>query len=186
MDRRLMFLAVSASLVAVFLLGALIAQDTTPEAPAEHPAAPAARAPARSASAEPAPVAVRVPLRRPAGVQLPEPPEEAPEPAYLSPDDRRLMNHAMNDVLSEARDACILPWLDEQQEPLKAQFVLDAVLYDGQLYDVGIRSLDLEMPGAVSDCIADKAWYGDWPSWDLSGELRLQRSVAYKNAAMVR
>ncbi|HHO53819.1 MAG TPA: hypothetical protein ENK18_23840 [Deltaproteobacteria bacterium] len=181
MDRRLTLLAAIGSLVAVLLLGALIAQDTTPDPPIAPP--PVASSVAPSA---PAPRATRVQLPRPADVQLPEPPREPPAPAELTPDDRRRMNYAMNDVLIEAREACILPWIDGLEEPLKAEFVLDAVLYDGHLYDVGIRSLDLEMPTSVRDCIADKAWYGDWPSWDLQGELRLQRSVAYRNAAMVR
>lgn len=87
------------------------------------------------------------------------------------------MNYAVDGVLREAKAQCLAPWLARQPEPPpSAEFVFDALLFDGQLADIGMRSLTLDVPAEVVSCVADMAWYTDWPTWDLRGELRLQRS----------
>jgi hypothetical protein len=91
------------------------------------------------------------------------------------------MNFAVDGVLRAARTECLEPWLDQTaSEPggqLPAEFVFDAVLHDGRMVDMGFRSLEREVPTDVIQCVADKAWYAEWPEWDLQGELRLQRSI---------
>ena len=87
------------------------------------------------------------------------------------------MNYAVDAVLQEAKVSCLEPWLKNNPEaPPSSEFVFDALLFDGQLADIGMRSLSLDVPAEVVGCVADAAWYNDWPTWDLDGELRLQRS----------
>lgn len=161
-------------LLALLLLALLVVGDTT-SAPVEP--APAPR-PAKPKPAErPMPASVRIPLPPPRNVEPPTPPDERPPPAPITPDDRRDMNFAVDRVLQAAREECLEPWLAGVDDaPPKAEFVFDAVLFDGQLADIGMRSLHLEVPRDVVGCVADRAWYADWPTWDLQGELRLQRS----------
>jgi len=174
--RGVLALALTLSLLGLLMLGMLIAQDTIPE--------PAEDAPPQVAAVRPHPAPlVRQPLRPPPGITPPEPAAERPSPAQLEPADRKLMNYAVDNVLKEARDDCILPWIDAIEDPLTAEFVFDAVLHDGQLFDVGLRSLSAEVPPTVLDCVAEKAWLGDWPTWNIQGELRLQRSTSYQNQA---
>jgi hypothetical protein len=181
-DKRLVIGGIGALVVAILLLGLLIAQDTGPDL-GDVPPAPEVQVEPRPDPGPVASKAVRHALKPPADIEPPEPPDERPAEAAVTPDDRRAMNYAVDHVLRAARDECIVPWLDTIPEPTNAEFVFDAVLYDGQLYDVGLRSLSLDMPGEVVDCVADRAWYADWPTWDLGGELRLQRQVEYRNAA---
>lgn len=123
---------------------------------------------------------VRVALPAPVGVDPPELPREAPEPALLTGDDRRLMNVAVDDVLTAARSECLVPWLGREGDGDPVEIVFDAVIHDGRLVDVGLRSMRLEVPADVLECVADRAWYAEWPEWDLPGELRLQRSIEVK------
>ncbi len=134
----------------------------------------------------PAPARPEAAPRASQRISLEPPPErerpvrpEVVEPTPLTPDMRREMNYFVDDILKASRDDCILPWLDQMEPGTEAEFVIDAVLYDGQMYDVGIRSLDHELPGSVRSCIGDKAWSRDAPELDLSGEIRLQRSASY-------
>lgn len=166
------------------LLWLLIAQDTEVDAPAPEPVAAEPAPPPAPANA-PLRVAERAKLARSAGVPEPEWPEERPEPSVITPDDKKKMNYAVDDVLRDARDECIVPWIDEIAEPVEAEFVFDAVLWDGQVYEAGIRSLNLEIPQPVLTCIGDKVWIREWPTWELNGELRLQRQITYRNEAMM-
>jgi hypothetical protein len=110
-------------------------------------------------------------------VEPPRVPDERPPDVPLSPDDRRTMNYAVDGVLKEAKTQCLAPWLDKMPDaPPSAEFVFDALLFDGQLADIGMRSLTLDVPADVVSCVADLAWTTDWPTWELRGELRLQRS----------
>ena len=94
------------------------------------------------------------------------------------------MNYAVDDVLKLAREDCLVPWLSEMQssegELEPAEIVMDVVLYDGQMADITFRSLTYDVPRDVVDCVAERAWSAEWPSWDLSGELRLQRSASVR------
>jgi hypothetical protein len=166
MDRRLV---IGGGLVVAALLGlALIvalAPDTGPDVPEPAP---------RAAPRPVAPDSARVRIRPPKGVEAPEPPDERPEPAKVTPDLRREMNYAMDGVIRTARRECVDAWVADAGG---AELVFDAVLYDGRLVDFGLRSLGEPLPDDVVACVADAVWYGDWPEWDLPGEMRLQRSV---------
>jgi hypothetical protein len=143
----------------------LLAPDTGPDP------VPAPRA------ATPRPAAApggRVQVRPPKGVEAPAPPDERPEPAAITPDLRREMNYAMDGVIQAARRECLDPWVERVGT---TEMVFDAVLYDGRLVDFGLRSLGEPVPDDVLACVADAVWYGDWPEWELGGELRLQRSI---------
>ena len=37
-----------------------------------------------------------------------------------------------------------------------------------------------QLPPDVLACVADRAWYAEWPEWDLAGELRMQRLVSVR------
>ncbi len=173
MERRLVagliVVAVLAIVGAVFLM-----RRPEPAPPVEHVVRPQ---PVKPAPAQPAPKAVRVPLPPPADVEPPRLPDERPPDVALTPEDRRSMNYAVDGVLQEAKTQCLEPWLAKVPErPARAEFVFDALLFDGQLADIGMRSLTLDVPADVVSCVADRAWYADWPTWDLRGEIRLQRS----------
>ncbi|MEM6927741.1 MAG: hypothetical protein AAF602_12480, partial [Myxococcota bacterium] len=87
----------------------------------------------------------RVSLAPPADRERPVRPDEA-EPTNLTPGMRQEMNYFVDDILDAAHDTCIRPWMRELPPSVTAEFVFDAVLYDGQMYDIGVRSLDHEMP----------------------------------------
>jgi hypothetical protein len=186
MDQRVLVgLGMAAAVVAVLLLGLLIAQDTgsqVAEAPAPAPVAPAP-APPPPVGTAPAPRFARVAVTAPPDVAPTEPLPERPVAADVGPEQYREMNYAMDDVINDAREECIRPWLDRTPEARKAEFVFDAVLYDGRMYDFGLRSLSTEVPGEVMSCIRDQAWYGEWPDFELKGQLTLQRSVEIPNRA---
>lgn len=180
MNWRVVLGGVGVALLAA-LLWVLIAQDTdVPEAETVAVATPEKR-PADA----PVQMATRAKVPRPEGIDEPEWPEERPPPTTITPDDKRKMNYAVDDVLRDAREECILPWIDDLPDPLEAEFVFDAVLWDGQLYEAGIRSLNAEIPQDVLTCIGDKVWIREWPTWELNGELRLQRAISYRNEAMM-
>jgi len=174
MDRRLIaglgVIAVLAIVAAVLL--PMRRPDAAP--PPEHVERPK---PATPAPARPAPIAVRVALPPPSDVEPPRLPEQRPPDVAITPEDRRAMNYAVDGVLREAESQCLEPWLAKLPErPSSAEFVFDALLFDGQLADIGMRSLTVDVPADVVSCVADMAWYADWPTWDLRGEIRLQRS----------
>jgi hypothetical protein len=171
MERRVVAGLSAVALLAV-LAAAVLSRDPDSPGPPTPPPSPAPVAPP-----SPAPIAVRVALPPPADVDPPAVPEERPADVPITPDDRRAMNYAVDDVLKEAEAQCLEPWLARLPErPGRAEFVFDALLFDGQLADIGMRSLTVDVPADVVSCVADAAWYADWPSWDLRGELRLQRS----------
>ncbi|MEN0063646.1 MAG: hypothetical protein AAGA48_15955 [Myxococcota bacterium] len=121
----------------------------------------------------------RLSLPPPDDLSRPERPEN-PEIVPLTADMRREMNYFVNEIVKAARDECILPWMEGFAEPTTAEFVFDTVLYDGQMYDVGIRSLDHDLPEAVRSCIGDQAWSQQVPEVELNGEVRLQRSTTFQ------
>ena len=173
MERRLV---AGLILVALIAIVAALVLMRRPDPPPEEP--PVARpSPVRPAPAVPAPKAVRVALPPPADVEPPRLPNERPPEVALTPEDRRSMNYAVDGVLREAKSQCLEPWLAKLPErPATTEFVFDALLFDGQLADIGMRSLTLDVPADVVSCVADTAWYADWPTWDLRGEIRLQRA----------
>jgi hypothetical protein len=156
--------------VATLWLGAMLVLDAMdpPPSSAPDPKEPRPTAPAGYQSQ-------RIGLEPPPGVDRPALPREPPKPALLTPDDRRAMNFAVDDVVKAAKRDCLLPWLAKVAPDATSEFVIDAVLYDGRVVDIGLRSLDRELPPDVTSCVADRAWLSDWPEWDLPGELRLQR-----------
>jgi hypothetical protein len=81
----------------------------------------------------------------------------------------------MHQVATAAREGCVRPFA--QEEGLgKVEIVLDAVLWDGEVVDFGLRGLQ-DVPDHVLDCIADAAWNTPFPVHDKAGELRLQRML---------
>lgn len=184
MDNRvLVWGGLGLAALAFLLLALLIAQDTGGELEAADPVVVAVPEPREAPEVAAAPRYARVPVPAPDGVERPEPPPVRPPSADVTPDEYRAMNYAMDDVIRNARQACIEPWLDETMSALEAEFVFDAVLYDGRMYDFGLRSLSSDVPAPVMDCMRDQAWYGDWPDFDIRGELTLQRSITAKNQA---
>jgi hypothetical protein len=170
MDRRLLVLIVA--LVAIGGAGFvwLLSADTP------NGAAPAASG-ARLAQA---PRQQRASLPPPPGQALPRdlpPPSERVQATHLTPEERGSMNQAVDGVLATAREECLRPWLQSLGDPNPSEFVFDAVTYDGRLVDIGIRSLQHDIPGDVMTCVDDKAWDAEWPEWDVQGELRLQRHI---------
>ena len=93
---------------------------------------------------------VRVTLPAPVGVDPPVLPREPPEPALLTGDNRRLMNFAVDDVLTTARTECLVPWLGREGDGEPVEIVFDAVIHDGRLVNVGLRSMRLEVPATSS------------------------------------
>jgi hypothetical protein len=172
MDRRLAFggAAVVALLVALGLALTFGGPDE---------AAPTSRPDPKKVEARPS--GGRQVLRRPADVEAPEVPDERPEAAQVTPDVRREMNYAMDGVIQAARRDCLGPWITKQGTG-NVEFVFDAVLWDGRLVDFGMRALGPEVPEEVVSCVADAVWYGEWPEWELAGELRLQRSIELEPA----
>lgn len=122
----------------------------------------------------------RISLQPPEGHELPNRPDTI-ELNPLTPDMRREMNYFVDDILKASRNACIMPWLEEIGPGTRSEFVFDAVLVDGEMYDIGVRSLDRELPGEVSGCISDQAWSQEMPKFDFPGEVRLQRSISYQS-----
>ncbi len=182
-QRRLVLVGVGIAALALLGLGLLIAQDDG--AAPDRPPPPKVERPRPTPSTVPAPAPqfTRVQVPAPAGVDRPDFPAVRPEPADLAPDEYRAMNYAMDDVINGAREVCIRPWIDATDEPLTAEFVFDAVLYDGRMFDFGLRSLSAEVPGDVMDCMRDQAWFSEWPDFDLRGQLMLQRKVEVQNEA---
>ncbi|MEQ1564864.1 MAG: hypothetical protein ABMA64_04445 [Myxococcota bacterium] len=160
-----------AGLLAAMLLGGLVmVMVIAADVPEQDPAA---------ATPAPAPTGFRSqrqPLAPPPGVERPRIPRERPEEARITPDDRRAMNFAVDDVLKAARADCLEPWVGTVSPEVAEEVVFDAVLIDGRVVDIGIRALTHEIPPDVLACVADRAWLSDWPEWELKGELRMQRS----------
>jgi hypothetical protein len=169
-DRRLA-IAIGA-LIAAAALTLLVLLAFPPSTGPEVPAVPRGRT--RSI---PVPRAIRATLPPPPDIERPALPEEPLPPAQITPEDRRQMNFAVDGVLKAARAECIGPWLANIGAEQADEFVFDAVLYEGRLYEVGLRAMGHDIPPDVLDCVADRVWYAEWPEWDLPGELRLQRSL---------
>ena len=117
-------------------------------------------------------------------------PRDTPVPASLArpnpttenvpPDVKQDYNYAMRDAVKEARIQCIAPYVDEVGMLEPATMVMDAVVTDGELTDISLRSVG-DMPKDVVDCARDAAWAIDWPSWDGQGELRFQETFTVSN-----
>lgn len=170
MQRRVVVLVGVVLVLIVAAVGGLLVVD----AAQDEPLAPeVARRPAPSPPAS-ATASQRVTLPAPPGVDLPPPSRSGRQPVRLTPEDRRLMNFSVDDVLRVARADCLQAWVNAGGQNL--EIVFDVVLSDGRVMDIGMRSLGPPVPPEVVSCVADKAWLADWPEWDLPGELRLQRS----------
>lgn len=171
----------TASLVALLVLCAMLivwsARTTsdTPRAsdpPGKRQVLPAPLSPSSKRSAGAAD-AIRL-MPPPDVTSPPERTFRAP-PVTLTAEDRRTMNYAVDDVVRAGRDACLYPWLESETFDVPAEFVLDAVLFDGGLADMTFRAIGRDVPPDVVSCMADQVWYTEWPTWELEGELRLQR-----------
>lgn len=121
------------------------------------------------------PATTRHALPPPPGVDPAPPSRNGHGPPRMTPEDRKLMNYSVDDVLKVARAECLQGWVDTVGED--TEIVFDVVLSDGRVMDIGLRSLGAPVTREVLSCVADKAWLSDWPEWDLPGELRLQRSI---------
>lgn len=175
-----------AALAVVLGVGGLVAFQT-PQGPTDgvDPVPVPPRPTVDPAAPRPAALAVangraRVSLPPPEDHELPEPPED-PTPPPITPEVKREMNVFVDDLLRAASEGCVLPWLEEFEEPTQAELVFDAVMYDGQMYDFGMRSLDHDLPERVQRCVADEVWALPSPTIDLTGEVRLQRSATYRS-----
>lgn len=162
-------------LLALIGLGWALTRATPDEPSVEAPEpAPLRVRPAPKAVPEDGPMARRT-LPAPAGVPRPEvAPPDGP-PADLSTEQWRDYNEAVHQLVLVARRECVRPWVHEQGLG-RIEIVLDAVLWDGEVVDFGIRGLQ-DVPDHVLDCVADHAWNASFPRYDIPGELRLQRAV---------
>lgn len=172
---RIVLIGVGLVSLAVLLLMALVIAGSS-DGPEEQPApAPAART-SRSEPVRAAPRAVRVPLPAPAGRAHPDVRERL-APVHLTGDLKFTMNSAVDDAIRPARLQCLEPWVDSLTDARETEFVFDAVIHDGALADIGLRSLTEAVPEDVVACVADVVWDSDWPPMDVPGELRLQRTL---------
>lgn len=162
-------------------VGSLLYFDEPTVDPIDNPVPP--RPPPTVEPAPPRPVLApgrsRVSMPPPDDRDRPIKPDN-PTPAPVTPELRREMNYFVDDMMTAARDKCILPWMEEFDDGTTAEFVFDAVMYDGQMYDFGIRSLDHDLPESIQACIADEVWAQEAPTIELAGEVRLQRSATYR------
>lgn len=172
MRRNVIVLVGALLLMLVVGVGGLVLLD----AQQVDPVVAAAPVPAKSAPDVPA--SQRVALPAPPGVDLPPPSRTGRQPVRLTPEDRRLMNFSVDDVLRAARADCLQSWVNAGGQDV--EIVFDVLLSDGRVMDIGMRSLGQAVPQEVVGCVADKAWIADWPEWDLPGELRLQRAITMK------
>jgi len=113
-------------------------------------------------------------LPPPEGHPVPERPEHAAK-AELDTEQWRDYNVAVHEMVTRARAQCLRPFVREQQLG-KVEVIIDAVLWDGEVVDFGIRGLE-EVPDHVIDCVAEEAWGTQFPAHQLAGEIRLQRAV---------
>ncbi len=177
--QRLVGIATAALLVlaVVGLVAVLWLAPADPELAAEPEpkAAPAPRPSGTVPEVAPAqgPMARRK-LPTPAGVRH-TPPAPGAATAHLSTEEWRDYNEAMHRVASDARDACVRPYAQERDLG-KIEIVLDAVLWDGEVVDFGLRGLQ-DVPDHVLDCVAEIAWQTPFPIHPAPGELRLQRVI---------
>lgn len=164
-------------LLALLIIGGVVATNDTaidppPVADAEEPARrPGGTVPVAAPAAGPM---ARRPIPSPTGAKAARPPSNSPA-ADLSTEEWRDYNSAMHDVVSKAREACIRPYAQEQGLG-KIEVIVDAVLWDGQVVDFGLRGLQ-EVPDHVLDCVGEIAWNSPFPSHDVPGEVRLQRNL---------
>ncbi|MCA9494220.1 MAG: hypothetical protein KC621_30040 [Myxococcales bacterium] len=162
------------SLAVLALMGFVIVGSGETEEVAESPA-PSAPTP-RTEPVRAAPRSVRVPLPAPSGRRHPDV-RQRKEPVHLDGDLKLVMNTAVDDAIRPARVECLEPWVDGLPNPHETEFVFDAVIHDGELADIGLRSLSVPVPEEVVGCVADKVWEADWPTMNVPGELRLQRTL---------
>ena len=101
--------------------------------------------------------------------------EPEPEPTPVSADTRQEYNYAMRDAIKEMRLQCFEPWIEEEPGPA-ATVVVDAVVTDGELTDIGIRGIG-DVPDDVIECARDAGWAVDWPTFDGQGDLRFQETM---------
>ena len=107
--------------------------------------------------------------------------EPRPKPDPVPPDIRQEYNYAMRAAVKELRLQCIQPYVDDAGLVEPSTMVVDAVVTDGELTDIGLRSVGAEIPVDVEDCARDAAWGIDWPTWNGSGELRFQETLTVSN-----
>jgi len=147
-----------------------------PPVPTPQPAVPvpSPRAPPVVPPPAPGPMARRTlpaPTDRPV---RPPPPPNAPR-AKLSTEQWRDYNESVHEMVTRAREACLRPYVRDAGLG-RIEVVVDAVLWEGEVVDFGIRGLQ-DVPDHVIDCVADEAWATPFPRHELAGEVRLQRSV---------
>jgi hypothetical protein len=167
----LLLLAVGFILVLLFSADTELPDDGAPEVPSETPkpvgTVPAAPAPQGNPMARQA-------IPAPRGEQRPKPPNNTTR-ANLSTEQWRDYNTAMHEVVTQAREVCIRPFA-QQNNLGKVEIVMDAVLWEGQVVDFGLRGLQ-DTPDHVLDCIGEVAWNTQFPAHDVPGEVRLQRTL---------
>ncbi len=154
------------------LLGVAVVASDTPD--------PAPRVPG------PAPRPKRVVHAARSGerVSLPRPPADPARPAprtHLDPETKLEMNTTVDDVVRVARTDCLEPWVAGLPDAPTTEVVLDVVTVDGDVSDLGFRSLGADLPADVVMCVADAVWANEWPHFsDLEGkgETRMQRSFS--------
>jgi len=116
----------------------------------------------------------RRPLPAPVGHEPARRPDNATK-ANLSTEQWRDYNTAVHELVTRARKQCLRPYVRDAGLG-RIEVVIDAVLWDGEVVDFGIRGLQ-DVPDHVLDCVAEEAWGTQFPAHDIPGEVRLQRSV---------
>lgn len=153
---------------------------------------------ALSKAGRPEPVLVAVPPPPPAKSSNPRPVlEPSPEPAVqhtyhlprtrparadfaptresLELEEIHSFQRAGMKAAGHAKRECLMPWAEQTGEPVEV--VMDAVLNDGIVVDVRLRTLN-ELPPEVLDCMSDHVWGVEWPMVDGSGEMNFQRVIS--------
>jgi len=180
MDAQRIVGIATAALLVLAVIGLVAVLWLVPDDAVEQPVveAPRPKAPRPTGT-----VAPRDPVAGPMGrrsLPAPDRSDRTPPPAgtptaHLSTEEWRDYNVAMHDVATNARERCVRPFAQENDLGT-VEIVLDAVLWDGEVVDFGLRGLQ-QVPDHVLDCVAEVAWNTRFPVHDKPGELRLQRML---------
>ena len=147
--------------------------EETPEAAPPAAEAPEPTPPARQASA---PAVYHLPHPDLSEEELPPPRPPDPDAEPLSVPDRAAFNKAVNHGVRDAHAECVEPWLSGAPLGPFVELVVNARVVDGDVIDLELRSIE-ELPADLVECVRDVLWERDWPSADVTGEVRFQEML---------
>ena len=87
-----------------------------------------------------------------------------------------LFSNATMHALADAKRECVNPWIQASGVE-EAEFAMNALVVDGVVADIELLSVVEDLPADVVACVRDVAWAAEWPEFEMTGEVRFQRSV---------